>query len=167
MRALGQPKELEEERRLAYVGITRARQRLYLTRSVLRSAWGQPSYNPPSRFLEEIPDAYVDWKRTGAGTGGGASSGGGFGSGFAAAASLSSTAAGSARRGGPSGFATRRTSDRPVVALTIGDRVTHDSFGLGTVVAVKGSGDNSEATIDFGGEKPKRLLLRYAPVQKL
>ncbi|WP_181768674.1 hypothetical protein, partial [Streptomyces albidus (ex Kaewkla and Franco 2022)] len=60
-----------------------------------------------------------------------------------------------------------RTSDRPVVSLAVGDRVTHDSFGLGTVMAVKGSGDNSEATIDFGGEKPKRLLLRYAPVQKL
>jgi len=167
MRALGQVKELEEERRLAYVGITRARKRLYLTRSVLRSAWGQPSYNPPSRFLEEIPDAYVDWKRTGASAGGGVSGGGGIGSGFGAAASLSSTAAGGARRGGPSGFATRRTSDRPVVALSPGDRVTHDSFGLGTVVAVTGSGDNSEATIDFGGEKPKRLLLRYAPVQKL
>ncbi|MGH3313564.1 MAG: DNA helicase PcrA, partial [Streptomyces sp.] len=87
MRALGQPKELEEERRLAYVGITRARQRLYLTRSVLRSAWGQPSYNPPSRFLEEIPDPYVDWKRTGAAAGvGGASGGGGIGSGFGAGA---------------------------------------------------------------------------------
>ena len=56
MRSLGQTKELEEERRLAYVGITRARERLYLTRSTMRSAWGQPSYNPPSRFLEEIPD---------------------------------------------------------------------------------------------------------------
>lgn len=54
MRSLGQTKELEEERRLAYVGITRARQRLYVTRSTMRSAWGQPSYNPPSRFLEEI-----------------------------------------------------------------------------------------------------------------
>jgi DNA helicase II / ATP-dependent DNA helicase PcrA len=54
-----------------------------------------------------------------------------------------------------------------VVSLAVGDRVTHDSFGLGRVLEVKGSGDNSEATIDFGGEKPKRLLLRYAPVQKL
>ena len=166
MRALGQTKELEEERRLAYVGITRARKRLYLTRSVLRSAWGQPSYNPPSRFLEEIPDVYMDWRRTGAATGGGATGRGGIGSGLAASASLSSSAGGSARRG-PSGFATRRTSDRPVVSLSVGDRVTHDSFGLGTVLAVKGSGDNSEATVDFGGEKPKRLLLRYAPVQKL
>ncbi|AJC56499.1 DNA helicase PcrA [Streptomyces sp. 769] len=169
MRALGQTKELEEERRLAYVGITRARERLYVTRSTMRSAWGQPSYNPASRFLEEIPDAYVEWKRTGPATpsasmGGlssrGSSGGGGLGGGIGASLS-------SARAKGPSGFATRRAADRPVVALTIGDRVTHDSFGLGTVVAVKGSGDNAEATIDFGGEKPKRLLLRYAPVEKL
>ncbi|MFG2891978.1 DNA helicase PcrA [Streptomyces sp. NPDC048248] len=165
MRSLGQTKELEEERRLAYVGITRARERLYLTRSTMRSAWGQPSYNPASRFLEEIPDDYVEWKRTGPATPsasmGGLSSGGGFGSGIGSALSSS------ARAKGPSGFATRRSKDRTVVALTIGDRVTHDSFGLGTVVGVKGSGDNAEATIDFGGEKPKRLLLRYAPVQKL
>jgi DNA helicase II / ATP-dependent DNA helicase PcrA len=174
MRALGQTKELEEERRLAYVGITRARRRLYLTRSVLRSVWGQPSYNPPSRFLEEIPDQYVDWKRTGAAAGGGASGAGGIGSGLgagfgsgASSAARGGAAGGVQRRGGPSGFATRRTSDRPVVSLSPGDRVTHDSFGLGTVVAVKGSGDNAEATIDFGGEKPKRLLLRYAPVEKL
>ncbi|MFD5392674.1 DNA helicase PcrA [Streptomyces sp. NPDC127097] len=162
MRSLGQTKELEEERRLAYVGITRARERLYVTRSTMRSAWGQPSYNPPSRFLEEIPDDYVEWKRTGPATPsasmGGLSAGGGGGF----ASSLSSS-----RAKGPSGFATRRTSDRPAVSLAIGDRVTHDSFGLGTVVGVKGSGDNAEATIDFGGEKPKRLLLRYAPVEKL
>ncbi|MBR7678947.1 ATP-binding domain-containing protein, partial [Streptomyces daliensis] len=69
MRALGNTKELEEERRLAYVGITRARERLYLTRSTMRSAWGQPSYNPQSRFLEEIPDSFLDWKRTGASMG--------------------------------------------------------------------------------------------------
>ncbi|MCB5911194.1 DNA helicase PcrA [Streptomyces pinistramenti] len=164
MRSLGQTKELEEERRLAYVGITRARERLYLTRSTMRSAWGQPSYNPPSRFLEEIPEAYVDWKRLGpatpSATMGGLSSGGGIGSGIGSGFS-------SSRAKGPSGFATRRSSDRQVVALAVGDRVTHDSFGLGTVVGVKGSGDNAEATIDFGGEKPKRLLLRYAPVQKL
>ncbi|MFF8784244.1 DNA helicase PcrA [Streptomyces sp. NPDC015125] len=164
MRSLGQTKELEEERRLAYVGITRARERLYVTRSTMRSAWGQPSYNPPSRFLEEIPVDYLEWKRTGPATPsasmGGMSAGGGGGGGFGSTFS-------SARAKGPSGFATRRAGDRPVVPLTIGDRVTHDSFGLGTVVGVKGSGDNAEATIDFGGEKPKRLLLRYAPVEKL
>ncbi|MDH6225452.1 MULTISPECIES: DNA helicase PcrA [Streptomyces] len=162
MRALGQVKELEEERRLAYVGITRARERLYLTRAALRSAWGQPSYNPPSRFLEEIPETYLDWRRKGS------SSPGGFAAGPAAgvAASLSSSRSRSSAGGG-SGFATRRAGDRPVVALSAGDRVTHDQFGLGTVVAVAGEGDKAQATIDFGDGSPKRLLLRYAPVEKL
>ena len=160
MRALGQNKELEEERRLAYVGITRARERLYLTRSSLRSAWGQPSYNPPSRFLEEIPAPHVDWKRTGATSP--VSSGPASG----VAASLSSSRSRSSASGA-SGFATSRASDKPVVSLAVGDRVTHDQFGLGTVVAVKGTGGNAEATIDFGDAKPKRLLLRYAPVEKL
>ncbi|MER7926396.1 MULTISPECIES: DNA helicase PcrA [unclassified Streptomyces] len=161
MRALGQTKELEEERRLAYVGITRARERLYLTRSSLRSAWGQPSYNPPSRFLEEIPAAHVEWKRTGAMA---APPSTGPASGIAA--SLSSSRSRSSASGA-SGFATRRTSEKPVVALAVGDRVTHDQFGLGTVVGVKGTGANAEATVDFGEPKPKRLLLRYAPVEKL
>ncbi|MEU9735760.1 DNA helicase PcrA [Streptomyces sp. NPDC048002] len=160
MRALGQNKELEEERRLAYVGITRARERLYLTRSSMRSAWGQPSYNPPSRFLEEIPAQHVEWKRTGATAPVSAGPVSGV------AASLSSSRSRSAASGA-SGFATRRTSEKPVVALAVGDRVTHDQFGLGTVMAVKGTGANAEATIDFGDTKPKRLLLRYAPVEKL
>jgi DNA helicase-2/ATP-dependent DNA helicase PcrA len=160
MRAIGQAKELEEERRLAYVGITRARERLYLTRSAMRSAWGQPSYNPPSRFLEEIPPTHVEWKRTGAA----ALAPSGPASGIAA--SLSSTRSRSSASGA-SGFATRRTAEKPVVAVAVGDRVTHDQFGLGTVVAVKGTGANAEATIDFGDTKPKRLLLRYAPVEKL
>ncbi|OSZ57863.1 ATP-dependent DNA helicase PcrA, partial [Streptomyces pharetrae CZA14] len=159
MRALGQTKELEEERRLAYVGITRARERLYLTRSSMRSAWGQPQYNPPSRFLEEIPPTYVDWKRTGA-----VAAPAGPVSGVAA--SLSSSRSRSSASGA-SGFATRRTAEKPVASLAVGDRVTHDQFGLGTVVAVKGTGANAEATIDFGDTKPKRLLLRYAPVEKL
>ncbi|MER5733196.1 ATP-dependent DNA helicase [Streptomyces sp. NPDC002138] len=175
MRALGQTKELEEERRLAYVGITRARERLYLTRSAMRSAWGTPSYNPPSRFLEEIPDQYLQWKRTGAqkpagpmrsASGSGfRSGGGGGGAGFGT--SPESFLSSARSKSGPSGFATRRTSDKPVITLLVGDRVTHDQFGLGTVMEVKGTGADAQATIDFGDEKPKRLLLRYAPVQKL
>lgn len=171
MRALGQTKELEEERRLAYVGITRARERLYLTRSSMRSAWGTPSYNPPSRFLEEIPAEYLQWKRTGAaqkpagpvrGSGYGSSSGKAtFGTSPEAFLSSSRT------KSGPSGFATRRAADKPVIALAVGDRVTHDQFGLGTVMEVRGAGADAQATIDFGDAKPKRLLLRYAPVQKL
>ncbi|MFE2537466.1 DNA helicase PcrA [Streptomyces sp. NPDC059371] len=161
MRALGQVKELEEERRLAYVGITRARERLYLTRSSMRSAWGQPSYNPPSRFLEEIPATHLDWKRTGATAPRPAGPVSGV------AASLSSSRSRSAASGA-SGFATRRgATEKPVVSLAVGDRVTHDQFGLGTVVGVKGTGANAEATVDFGEPKPKRLLLRYAPVEKL
>ncbi|MFC7809349.1 DNA helicase PcrA [Streptomyces olivaceus] len=162
MRALGQSKELEEERRLAYVGITRARERLYLTRATLRSAWGQPSYNPPSRFLEEIPAPHLEWKRTGAN--GPAPSAPVSG----VAASLSSSRSRSSASGA-SGFATRRSAsaDQPTVSLAVGDRVTHDQFGLGTVVGVKGTGANAEATVDFGDPKPKRLLLRYAPVEKL
>ncbi|MGP4003705.1 DNA helicase PcrA [Streptomyces sp. 8N706] len=152
MRALGQTKELEEERRLAYVGITRARERLYLTRATMRSAWGQPSYNPPSRFLEEIPERYVEWRRTGPAL---------------PSASAMAGVQSSRSKAGPSGFATRRTTERPVVALAVGDRVTHDQFGLGTVMSVAGSGHDAKATIDFGDEKPKVLLLRYAPVQKL
>ncbi|WP_371677067.1 DNA helicase PcrA [Streptomyces sp. NBC_01276] len=175
MRALGQTKELEEERRLAYVGITRARERLYLTRSGMRSAWGTPSYNPPSRFLEEIPAEYLQWKRTGAsqkpagpvrgsGYGSSSSSSGGRSSfGTSPEAFLSS----SRTKSGPSGFATRRAADKPVIALAVGDRVTHDQFGLGTVMEVRGAGADAQATIDFGDAKPKRLLLRYAPVQKL
>ncbi|KOG46238.1 ATP-dependent DNA helicase PcrA [Streptomyces virginiae] len=174
MRALGQTKELEEERRLAYVGITRARERLYLTRSGMRSAWGTPSYNPPSRFLEEIPAEYLQWKRTGAtqkpagpmrssGYGSSSSGSGKATFGTSPEAFLSS----SRTKSGPSGFATRRAADKPVIALVVGDRVTHDQFGLGTVMEVKGAGADAQATIDFGDDKPKRLLLRYAPVQKL
>ncbi|MFB6716163.1 DNA helicase PcrA [Streptomyces sp. NPDC056358] len=156
MRALGQVKELEEERRLAYVGITRARERLYLTRAAMRSAWGQPSYNPPSRFLEEIPDQHLEWKRTGPmAAPAGPTSG------------ITSSLSSSRSRSGPSGFATRRTSDKPTITLVAGDRVTHDQFGLGTVTAVEGIGDQAKATVDFGDERPKKLLLRYAPVEKL
>ncbi|MFD9290020.1 DNA helicase PcrA [Streptomyces sp. NPDC060030] len=156
MRALGQVKELEEERRLAYVGITRARERLYLTRAAMRSAWGQPSYNPPSRFLEEIPDQHLEWKRKGPmAASAGPTSG------------ITSSLSSARSKSGPSGFATRRTSEKPVVTLAVGDRVTHDQFGLGTVTAVDGFGDKAKATVDFGDERPKKLLLRYAPVEKL
>jgi DNA helicase-2/ATP-dependent DNA helicase PcrA len=125
----------------------------------MRSAWGQPSYNPPSRFLEEIPDAFVDWRRTGPATP----------SASASAASMVTTRPTGlgAGRTGPSGFATRRATERPVISLSVGDRVTHDQFGLGTVMSVTGSGRDAKATIDFGDEKPKVLLLRYAPVEKL
>lgn len=144
-RTLGDKDEIEEERRLAYVGVTRARKRLYLSRSEYRSSWGAPMYNPPSRFLSEIPEDVVKWNEI---------------------RSAPSPRSGAPRSFGPPPKATgRRTSETMVLA--IGDRVSHDTFGLGSVVAVNGEGDRAEATINFGTSGEKRLLLRYAPVEKL
>ncbi|MGZ4781420.1 MAG: DNA helicase PcrA [Oryzihumus sp.] len=148
MRALGDNKELEEERRLAYVGITRARERLHLSRAVVRSAWGQPQYNPASRFLDEIPAELIDWQRS-----------------ESTGMRPSSTPAVATLAGRPG---VRSPGNKPVISLKDGDRVTHDSFGLGTVVRVEGEGDKAMAHVDFGGDAGvKRLLLRYAPVEKL
>jgi DNA helicase-2/ATP-dependent DNA helicase PcrA len=141
-RSLDDPSEQQEERRLAYVGITRARQRLYLTRAAQRSAWGAPQHNPPSPFLDEIPAELVDWRRTGA----------------------EASASGTSWR---SAAAASRRTQRPVPALQAGDKVTHDAFGLGTVVATRGGGTDLQATVDFGGAGVKVLLVRYAPVEKL
>jgi DNA helicase-2/ATP-dependent DNA helicase PcrA len=145
MRSLGDPKELEEERRLAYVGITRAEQRLHLSRAVVRSAWGSPSYNPASRFLDDIPVDLVEW--------GGATE-------TSASQAVADRAIRRGRVAGP--------GLRPVIALSPGDRVTHDAFGMGRVVQVRGHAETAEAEVDFGSEVgTKRLLLRYAPLVKL
>jgi DNA helicase-2/ATP-dependent DNA helicase PcrA len=155
LRTLGDPVELEEERRLAYVGITRARRRLFVSRAVTRSAWGQPSYYPASRFLDEVPDELIDWERT-ASTGRGGAAGSAPAQSRVAAAGL---ARGSLRGG---------TGNRPIPSLDLGDKVTHDAFGLGTVVAVRGEAEKAQAQIDFGADVGlKWLLLRYAPVEKL
>jgi len=148
MRALGDNKELEEERRLAYVGITRARERLHLSRAIVRSGWGSPQYSPASRFLDEIPGDLLDWQRT--------ESTGTRSSSIPAVATLA---------GRPG---VRSPGNRPMIALRSGDRVSHDSFGLGTVVRVEGEADKAMAHVDFGTDTGvKRLLLRYAPLEKL
>jgi DNA helicase-2/ATP-dependent DNA helicase PcrA len=149
MRAMTDNSELEEERRLAYVGVTRARERLYVSRAGVRSAWGAPQYNPPSRFLDEIPDPLVDWRRTET-------------SGQRAGGSNIPAIARLAQRAG-----VRSPGNRAVIHLEAGDKVTHDSFGLGTVVRVEGSGDSAMAHVDFRDQGIKRLLLRYAPLEKL
>ncbi len=151
-RSFSDSKELEEERRLAYVGITRARERLYLTRSLMRSAWGSPSYNPESRFLSEIPEHVLRWEREAPANSMLSAGVSGFGS--------SSSFGSGVQRGG-------RKLESQVIALNVGDRVTHEKFGLGTVVETGGVGDKTDATIDFGSAGIKRLLLRYAPVEKL
>lgn len=150
MRALGDPKELEEERRLAYVGITRARERLYISRAEVRSAWGAPQYNPPSRFLDEVPDELLHWERAG----------------LAPSAPRRTSAPAVARLAARPGV--KSPGNRAPISLEAGDKVTHDTFGLGTVIRVEGAGDRAMAHIDFGGDAGvKRLLLRYAPVEKL
>jgi DNA helicase-2/ATP-dependent DNA helicase PcrA len=167
-RALGDQPELEEERRLAYVGVTRARERLYISRAVVRSAWGAPSHNPGSRFLDELPVDLVDWRRTEAAqTRWGRPD---LAAGSPAQRLGSPTAAG--RRNFSSAAvradaAARAKPAREIPSLEPGDRVQHDSFGLGTVVALEGAADKAVASIDFGSEGVKRLLLRYAPVEKI
>ncbi|HET7683955.1 MAG TPA: DNA helicase PcrA [Marmoricola sp.] len=173
-RSLGDRQELEEERRLAYVGLTRAQQRLYVSRAVMRSAWGAPQHNPASRFLDELPVDLVDWRRTAAEQTSWArpdlsrtATGAGLGR-----ATL--TDRGRAQMQSRFGSANARAdasrkakAGHAVPSLDPGDRVTHDTFGLGTVVALEGAGDNAVASVDFGSEGVKRLLLRYAPVEKL
>ncbi|MCU0279685.1 MAG: DNA helicase PcrA [Candidatus Nanopelagicales bacterium] len=149
-RSLDDPKEMEEERRLAYVGVTRARKQLHVSRASMRMQFGTPQANPPSRFLEELPADLVDWRRTGRDLSRRPSAGG------RGAAPALAQAAGSARR-----------TSGPILSLTAGDNVLHPKFGLGTVVSTAGSADKAEAHIDFGSEGVKRLLLRYAPVEKV
>ncbi|GAA1973862.1 DNA helicase PcrA [Isoptericola halotolerans] len=192
MRSLHDDAELAEERRLAYVGITRARERLYISRAGTRSAWGMANEFPPSRFLDEIPAELWDWRRAesatqtlrrggsawGAPGGGraGAGRGGSSGSTGQTGSSWGERREKTARTGAPSGASDggvpgfgsatpRRDADIP--SLSLGDKVTHDAYGLGTVVSLEGAGHNAVAKIDFGADGTKRLLLRFSPVTRL
>ncbi len=143
-RSMGDERELAEERRLAYVGITRAMERLYVTRAATRTWFGRPGYHKQSRFLSEIPAELIDWRRD-------------------ESAAVPPASERLARRPG-----VRTVGNRPVPSLQPGDKVTHDSYGLGTVLSVEGRGDDPEAKIDFGGDYGvKHLVLRYAPIEKL
>lgn len=150
MRALDNPTELSEERRLAYVGITRARQRLYVSRAIVRSSWGQPMLNPESRFLREIPQELIDWRRT------------------APKPSFSAPVSGAGRFGSARPSPTRSgASRRPLLVLQVGDRVTHDKYGLGRVEEVSGVGESAMSLIDFGSSGRVKLMHNHAPVAKL
>ena len=260
-RAMEDTSELAEERRLAYVGITRAKRRLYVTRAAVRAQWGQANDMMPSQFLDEIPDELIDWKRREAGVErmraswrndddefggwdddddfgsvpfggslygkssyGGSSYGSGmygsrssYGSGrvqyggssarvasssygsssqrsYAGAGSSSSYGSsygsyGSGKPSGKSGKVTTRrvkpktkpvdltkssqasqTDNRSGLSISdvhVGDRLTHDHFGMGTVVETQDKGANSVITVDFGNGEVKRLLLRMAPIEML
>jgi DNA helicase-2/ATP-dependent DNA helicase PcrA len=159
-RSLGDPDELEEERRLCYVGITRARERLYLCYAWSRSLFGRTDYYPPSRFLSEIPEELVrtlgDERRRS-----------GFGSHRDAVVSA-------AMRGGSGGGAPVRGAGAATGArgaehlgLRVGDDVGHEKFGEGVILDLIGEGDKTEAVVRFRDAGEKRLLLAWAPLRKL
>ena len=164
-RSMTDEKEMQEERRLAYVGITRARRRLYLTRAENRSQWGQTQYNPPSPFLEEIPSELISWEREGSGARPGWG-GAAYGSGLMGSGGSQGGAAATFRRGARTPAAGRVDPQREVLALSIGEQVDHKSFGRGTVVQLEGRGDRVIAKVRFGSEE-KRLLVRSAPLSRV
>jgi DNA helicase-2/ATP-dependent DNA helicase PcrA len=135
MRSLGDPKELEEERRLCYVGLTRAEERLYLTRAWTRNMWGQNNYNGPSRFLGEIPEHLTS----------------------------------KADRVRRSRTMEARTPTATVsdADISIGDRVKHTHWGEGNVKEIVGAGDRAEAVVIFDAHGSKRLLLAWAPLERV
>lgn len=165
-RSLMEEAEMEEERRLAYVGITRAEQELYLTRAKMRTLFGRTNMNPPSRFLGEIPEDLLDcvneeaqtppWMRTGS----------------------RSTSQGFSTK--PSGFGAttapprRQVQQRTKTTMTggdsfhwaVGDRASHKKWGVGTVVSMKGEGENVELDIAFPNVGVKRLFAKFAPITK-
>jgi DNA helicase II / ATP-dependent DNA helicase PcrA len=162
------PAELAEERRLAYVGITRARERLYLSRTLARSAWGRPQWNPPSRFLDEVPGELVEWsgavdRKPFVDYDDAPSRYGDHGYRARRPSAQEQLVASRLRSGGLRGG----IGNQAILALEKGDRVTHDAWGLGTVVDTRGTGEQSQAQIDFGSAGVKWLVLRYAALEKL
>jgi DNA helicase-2/ATP-dependent DNA helicase PcrA len=151
---------MAEERRLFYVGITRAKQKLYLSLALSRSLYGESEASTPSRYLQEIPTHLVEWRESGAGRGGVPR---------AYSASIAET----------TGF---RSVDKPKtewagaittvrnnegLQLASGDQVEHEAFGKGKVVSTQGEGSKQTAEINFGASGLKRLLVKVAPITKL
>jgi DNA helicase-2/ATP-dependent DNA helicase PcrA len=153
LRSLGEPAEMEEERRLAYVGITRAREQLYLSYAWCRNLWGQTQYNPPSRFLKEIPEALMR-----------AAAGG---------RQPRSRQVGTSGRAAIVEAAMRRGKVGPVhgtgaesLGLRAGENVVHAKWGEGVVIEVQGEGDRAEARVRFPSVGEKHLALSLAPIKR-
>jgi DNA helicase II / ATP-dependent DNA helicase PcrA len=150
LRSLGEPDELEEERRLCYVGITRARRRLYLTNAWCRTLWGSTQYNPPSRFLAEIPEELTRMVE--------------------GARPTSSSLRGRDRvvEAAIRGRSTTpvQTSGAEQLGLAVGDDVVHGKWGEGVILELIGAGDKAEALVRFPSVGEKRLLLAWAPLKK-
>ena len=178
VRALGDPSELEEERRLAYVGITRAMQKLHLTSAWSRMMHGQTQYNPPSRFLDEIPSELINeiggtrmLRSRRDRSGGGRTYGGGGGSEIPTGRTF-----GGGGRDSHSGDVVESAlaaANKPIpsgaesIGLKVGDDVRHSQWGEGVIVEIDGVGDKAEASVHFPSVGPKRLLLSWAPLEKI
>ncbi|WP_049147537.1 DNA helicase PcrA [Corynebacterium striatum] len=176
MRSLGDPKELSEERRLAYVGITRAREQLYFTRAILRSSWGNPMTNPASRFLAEVPEDLIDWRREEPDSSLSSAWGGddsyqygrSYGSDWSGWGRTSPrvTPSPSQRTRKPASSTSMPKNNQLI--LVVGDRVNHAKYGLGTVIDASGSGPRATVTVDFGSAgKVRLMLIGGVPMEKL
>ncbi|OFL97496.1 ATP-dependent DNA helicase PcrA [Corynebacterium sp. HMSC071F07] len=176
MRSLGDPKELSEERRLAYVGITRAREQLYLTRAILRSSWGNPMTNPASRFLAEVPEDLIDWRREEPDSSLSSAWGGddsyqygrSYGSDWSGWGRTSPRATSSPSQRTRKPAPTSSMPKNNQLNLVVGDRVNHAKYGLGTVIDASGSGPRATVTVDFGSAgKVRLMLIGGVPMEKL
>jgi DNA helicase-2/ATP-dependent DNA helicase PcrA len=173
MRSIGDPDELEEERRLAYVGITRAEQRLHLSHAASRNLYGSNQYNPPSRFLDEIPAELVDEEESTASRRR-SSSGGGQGRwnqsrDWKVDQAMS---AGGRRESLGTGIAdptpaARATTGAHEIGLKVGDDVTHSSWGDGVIILIEGQGEKAEAVVRFPSVGEKRVLLSWTPLERV
>lgn len=174
----------QEERRLFYVGITRARKRLYLSLAMTRAQFGEVTVAMPSRFLQEIPNELLHWRQSpgdvnsrggtqsralnarrqsGSGFGGSGGSGSRYGDDLVPLPRR--TAGGSIDR-----FANKipaKVRDNGDLELAPGDRIRHDDFGEGKVDAVTGEGAKRVAHVRFDTAGPKKLLIKIAPIEKL
>ncbi len=159
LRSIGEPDQLEEERRLCYVGITRAMERLYLTHAWSRTLFGGTQYNPPSRFLAEIPEHLVEEVK--ANKRGSRRRAGSWGDSYGGAAHRERQVESALRPRAPA------PSGADQLGLRIGDDVRHKKFGEGVILGIEGSGDKAEAVVHFAGVGEKRLLLTWAPLEKL
>jgi DNA helicase-2/ATP-dependent DNA helicase PcrA len=181
IRALTEPEELEEERRLAYVGITRARERLFLSHAWSRTLFGSTQYNPPSRFLDEIPAELVEHLGDGRRTSGRSSyrndyrseyrpDRGGRREGWtswsdrmadAGRERIVDAALQAGRRNATAGTGAQS------MGLRVGDDVRHSKFGEGVILLIEGEGDKAEAVVRFPSVGEKRLLLAWSPLERV
>jgi DNA helicase-2/ATP-dependent DNA helicase PcrA len=154
VRSLGDPDQLDEERRLCYVGITRARERLYLCHAWCRNLFGSTQYNPASRFLAEVPEQLVRLTgRTAPGRG------------TMRERQLGTGVVGAPR--GRGGGPVTGAAGAENLGLKVGDDVAHDKFGEGVIIGIEGQGEKAEALVRFRDAGEKRLLLSWAPLKRL